>query len=855
MAEKSRYLKGKHTVSSPESCRSRSSLSSDGDFKGFRWFFVIRSGLSSFFFIFGVLLIDEFPPICSLVMFFWCFFGKVKAVTSFGSERSLGFVLIDASSVSNSFFIFIMPESIYSPLNSDNVTSNVGTTTASTSLPFDPNDYTHPCHPLYIHPSDILGSSLVTDRFDGTSCGSWRRSILIALSVRNKIDFVLGNFEKPPRDSPLLRQWQRCNDLVVVWLANSVTKDIHRRVVYSELAQGIWKELEDRYGKADGARVFELNKDLAHISQGALDISSYFSKFKQLWNELASISVSSANRCTCSGGAKGEDEQRVYQFLMGLNETYMQRQVSAASQFTSESASFHAGSSRQQFNHPPKQMQFQHTFRQPPHSSSFRQQYNPKVDIDSLLCKYYKRTGHLMEKCHRLHGYPPSFKFGKNSGGTKKTNANAVFYSSDESGTSPKHGHNFESLGLSKEKHSQLLQVLKNTHIHPDASQSLMDSAHFADHMASQLSLLFDIKSLSIPCLVSLPNGYKVKVTNTGPSLRKPLVIGRLDNGLYKLHIPVAGAPSLNYVSSFFNSSTVSTSLIPATDSVSAISNDDSHCKSATVSINKMDVVWHYRLGHMPFSRMKDISVINSSHSPKQSFPCSTCPLARQTRLPFPDSVTHSSLPFQLVHIDTWGPYHSPTSTGARYFLTIVDDYARATWTHLMGANSNAFDLVKAFIAMVSTQFHSTVQTIRSDNALELGSSISGSKFFSAMGIIHQMSCSHTPQQNGIASDPPIFPAIAPVFDPPVPSLSSARHPPVPPTSSPLVSPPPPSVPDVNPDPTPASFVPAPPPLKTSSRPQTRPAYLDDFICNLPSIPACPRSVFSMTATFDQPIF
>lgn len=37
-------------------------------------------------------------------------------------------------------------------------------------------------------------------------------------------------------------------------------------------------ELEERYGKADGARLFELRKELAHISQGSLDISFYFNK-------------------------------------------------------------------------------------------------------------------------------------------------------------------------------------------------------------------------------------------------------------------------------------------------------------------------------------------------------------------------------------------------------------------------------------------------------------------------------------------------------------------------------------------------------------------------------------------------
>lgn len=127
---------------------------------------------------------------------------------------------------------------------------------------------------------------------------------------------------------------------------------------------------------------------------------------------------------------------------------------------------------------------------------------------------------------------------------------------------------------------------------------------------------------------------------------------------------------------------------------------------------------------------MKHIRVLSSSLSSKQSFPCSIYPLARQTILYFLDSITHSTAPFQLIHIDTCGPYHSSTTTCTRYFITIIDDYSRATWTHLLGAKSNAFDMLKSFIAMAETHFNTTIKIVRSDNALELGSSSTASNLF-----------------------------------------------------------------------------------------------------------------------------
>ncbi|XP_059288844.1 uncharacterized protein LOC132042266 [Lycium ferocissimum] len=278
--------------------------------------------------------------------------------------------------------------------------------------------------------------------------------------VRNKLDFIHGTIKKPPEGSPLLRQWQRCNDLVVAWAANSVTKEIHRSVVYSEFAKDIWRELEARYGKADGARVFELKKALAHISQGSLDIASYFTKIKQLWDELASISVHSENRCNCIGGAKSEEEQKVYQFLMGLNGFMSVR--------------------------PPSMPLLTLV------DLSLLPKYNRSSEA-SLYCKC-KRDRRIIEKCHRLHGYPSNFKFTKGSGpnsGPRKVAAKAAcesyptdsstsFVPFNESTQMTVPDQTYEGSGLTKDEHSQLQFLLHKTHISPGSSHSLMASAHFA---------------------------------------------------------------------------------------------------------------------------------------------------------------------------------------------------------------------------------------------------------------------------------------------------------------------------------------------------------------------------------------
>lgn len=54
---------------------------------------------------------------------------------------------------------------------------------------------------------------------------------------------------------------------------------------------------------------------------------------------------------------------------------------------------------------------------------------------------------------------------------------------------------------------------------------------------------------------------------------------------------------------------------------------------------------------------------------------CDTCFRAKQTYDSFPLSNNKATRVFDLIHMDVWGPYRTQSSSGARYFLTIVDDY------------------------------------------------------------------------------------------------------------------------------------------------------------------------------------
>ena len=105
-----------------------------------------------------------------------------------------------------------------------------------------------------------------------------------------------------------------------------------------------------------------------------------------------------------------------------------------------------------------------------------------------------------------------------------------------------------------------------------------------------------------------------------------------------------------------------------------------------------------------------------------------------------------SNSAFDLLHMDVWGPYSTPTLDGCKYFLTIVDDATRATWVYLMKTKSAVLSLIISFHAMITTQFNVKIKQIRTDNALEFNMP----NFFSSNGIINQQTCVYTPQQNSV---------------------------------------------------------------------------------------------------------
>ena len=66
--------------------------------------------------------------------------------------------------------------------------------------------------------------------------------------------------------------------------------------------------------------------------------------------------------------------------------------------------------------------------------------------------------------------------------------------------------------------------------------------------------------------------------------------------------------------------------------------------------------------------------------------------------------------------MDVWGPYRVANICGAHFFLTIVDDFTRTTWTQLLQNKTQVGPAIMQFFNMVKTQFNTNIAIIRSDH-------------------------------------------------------------------------------------------------------------------------------------------
>ncbi|GKD77804.1 ribonuclease H-like domain-containing protein [Tanacetum coccineum] len=172
-------------------------------------------------------------------------------------------------------------------------------------------------HPLHLHPNDSMTLTVDSVKLKGTeNYQVWSCAMLLALEGKSKTKFIDGSCRRSNTDEVLGRQWDRVNDVVLG-------------------AKYVWDELKETYDKVDGSVTFGLHHKIHTLSQNGSSIADYYHKMNALWKQFDALIK--LPRCTCHAAddfKKHNQLMKLMQFLMGLDDTYMQIRSSILSRET-----------------------------------------------------------------------------------------------------------------------------------------------------------------------------------------------------------------------------------------------------------------------------------------------------------------------------------------------------------------------------------------------------------------------------------------------------------------------------------------------------------------------------------------
>ncbi|XP_075103761.1 uncharacterized protein LOC142178330 [Nicotiana tabacum] len=221
-------------------------------------------------------------------------------------------------------------------------------------------------HPLFLQALDAPGLVLILLKLTGPeNYALWCRAMKLALRGKSKLGFVDG----------------------------SCVKGI---IVYASNAKKVWADFQERFDRSNLTRIYHIWTAIATLRQGTDSVTSYYSKMKDLWDEL--------------------------DFLMGLNESYgnIRSNVLAKRLVITVNEAYAIVTQEES----QRTLGVTNTLKDPFTMIAEKiHEFRPRRP--GLVCDYCGYKGHLKKNYYKIVGYPPDFKSkkkGQNLGGRTYVN-------------------------------------------------------------------------------------------------------------------------------------------------------------------------------------------------------------------------------------------------------------------------------------------------------------------------------------------------------------------------------------------------------------------------------------------------
>ncbi|XP_074309519.1 uncharacterized protein LOC141643998 [Silene latifolia] len=573
--------------------------------------------------------------------------------------------------------------------------------------------------PTFLPNSDHLGMML-TSAFDGKSFFTWSRGIVMALATKNKCGFIDGSTPTPAQNDPSFSKWLRTDYMVRCWILNSMTPNIKDGFMTCKSAKRLWTDLNDIFLKKileiithekvmtflmglddtyDTLKTNILSMDPLPNLTKAYSLVQQIESQKRLSKMMSSQSDSSAtaanrrfNSGNCSKSGESKDARSITPWNVWTKDAPSAKKQKKEKRWCDHSSNAHNAELLNKEDNPLVTDSFAH------HAADTNGSGDGDVDVDpKIIAAIYKQMMEMKRK-----------------------------------GSFNSHG----GIDYSAVNFAGTILVPNAT----SCSCSMQTSVWIIDsgatvHMSSLIDQFLNLRKLDKPVKVGLLDGTSMLVTRVGtmhirlgivlhnvlyiPDFKHNLLfVGKLlcDNELLisfdvdkcliqdPMHNQIVGIGKRTDGLYKLKSDLLDLSQSAQNKSSNNISLQGHNIYTCKANSSSKVELFHARLGHTSLSKMKHIEGINCNGINNIQF--ETCVLAKMHQLPFNRSNSRALHAFDLIHIDLWRHYRHATFTGASYFLTIVDDHTRVTWTFILKDRLQVYDTIKSFITQVNTQYN-----------------------------------------------------------------------------------------------------------------------------------------------------
>lgn len=171
--------------------------------------------------------------------------------------------------------------------------------------------------PYDLSSADNPGAIISQPQLRGPNYDEWAMNLRLALRARKKFGFVDGLIPQPDETSEDLEDWWTNNAMVVSWIKLTVAPDLSSSLSHHEIAHDLWTHIRKRFSVKNGQRVQRIKTELENSQQKGTAVEAYYGRLTKLWTSLTDFQRAK----TSEEIAREREEDKLHQFLMGLDET------------------------------------------------------------------------------------------------------------------------------------------------------------------------------------------------------------------------------------------------------------------------------------------------------------------------------------------------------------------------------------------------------------------------------------------------------------------------------------------------------------------------------------------------------